>query len=153
MAWNFGGWNSRYWVSPLYYPDSKQPLRLYTSLCPNFGDCYNMSIVFLSHFGIPSSTFPFQIYQIVMLLTNWHILALLVAILGFKGIFVFCIRTCHKELVVATSSSYNNGWCHCTIAHNTAPTYTPLEDKHLLRFLKFVSIFPLQNQIMLSTLH
>ena len=58
MAWNFGGWNSRYWVSPLYYPDSKQPLRLYTSLCPNFGDCYNMSIVFLSHFGIPSSTLP-----------------------------------------------------------------------------------------------
>ena len=61
---------------------------------------------FQSHFGILSifKHQAFQLYQIVILLTNCHISGLLVSICEFKGIKVFSIKPCFIEIASTTSS-------------------------------------------------
>ena len=89
------------------------------NLCPNprndLGKYFNHILEYLQ-----TSTLQ-NIYQIVILLSNYHILGLSVSICGFKGINVFCIKPCLIAIASATSScSYNIG-LSCTTSHNIAP--------------------------------
>ena len=110
------------------------------NLCPNpisFGN-------FLNNFKY----LAFQIYQIVIRLTNCHILGLPVAICGFRCIIVFCIIPCLITRAFATSSSSNTiGWSW--LSDRDSPS--TVEEKKLMSWIPYASVVGSLMYVMVAT--